>query len=67
MQLIEQLYTAYAGAADIEEAQGLLDFAKRFEIIRKDQSQKLSLAEVDFSDEDDIAASLPRSVQHPTV
>ncbi|CAL5223303.1 g5794 [Coccomyxa viridis] len=49
-----------AGAADIEEAQGLLDFARRFELIRKEQSQKLSLAEVDFSDEDSIAASIPR-------
>ena len=49
----------YIGAADIEDAQGLLDFAKRFELIRKEQSQKLSLREVDFSDEDDIAASLP--------
>ncbi len=36
----------------------MLDFARRFEIIRKEQSQKLSLMEVDFSDEDAIAASL---------
>ena len=49
----------HVGAADIDDAQGLLDFAKRFELIRKEQSQKLSLTEVDFSDQDDIAASLP--------
>ena len=62
----------YAGAADIEDAQGLLDFAKRFALIRKEQSQKLNLTEVDLSDEDDIAASLPRQAaeshstkQHP--
>ena len=38
----------------------MLDFARRFELIRKEQAQKLSLTEVDFSDEDDIAASIPR-------
>ena len=49
----------YIGAADIEDAQGLLECARGVELIRKEQSQKLSLREVDFSDEDDIAASLP--------
>lgn len=51
-----------AGVSDVEEAQGLLDFARRFEIIRKDVLSKLSLSEVDFADEESIAAAIPKSV-----
>jgi hypothetical protein len=44
----------------LEEAEGLLDFAKRFEILRRSEISKLSLKEVDLTDEDNIAAALPK-------
>ncbi|EIE27239.1 hypothetical protein COCSUDRAFT_55258 [Coccomyxa subellipsoidea C-169] len=55
------LTTAFgAGVSDLEEAEALLDFAKRFEIIRKAEISSLSLSEVDFADEESIAAGLPK-------
>ncbi len=46
--------------SDLEEAEGLLDFAKRFEIIRKAEVSNLKLAEVDFLDEESISATIPK-------
>jgi hypothetical protein len=44
----------------LEEAEGLLDFAKRFEIIRKAEISNISLSEVDFANDDSIAAGIPK-------
>lgn len=44
----------------MEEAQGLLDFAQRFEILRKSEISKLSLKEVDYTDDDSIATAMPK-------
>ena len=50
----------FTGVSDMEEAEGLLDFAKRFEIIRKAEISNLKLAEVDFLDEESISAGIPK-------
>ncbi len=50
----------FTGVSDMEEAEGLLDFAKRFEIIRKAEISNLKLAGVDFLDEESISAGIPK-------
>lgn len=49
-----------AGVTDAAEAQAGIEFAKRFELIKGDESKRLRLQEVDLSDESSIAEALPR-------
>lgn len=59
----KQLHTTashnLAGVEDLEAAQGLLEFAKRFELVASKTADKLRLIEIDTSDEEGLAASLP--------
>ena len=48
------------GTQDLEQAEGLLDFAKRFELLTRAESSKLTLKELDLADEDSIAAAMPK-------
>ena len=41
-------------------AQAVVDFAVRFELLGKADAGRLRLVELDFSDSDALAASLPR-------
>lgn len=52
--------TSDAGVTDAAEAQAGIEFAKRFELIKGDESKRLRLQEVDLSDESSIAEALPR-------
>lgn len=45
---------------DAAEAQAGIEFAKKFELIKSDESKRLRLQEVDLSDESSIAEALPR-------
>ena len=44
----------------MEAAKAFLDFANKFELVGSKQAQKLQLVELNTSDEEEIAASLPR-------
>ncbi|CAL8462890.1 g2424 [Coccomyxa elongata] len=59
-ELLQVGFKVTAGVSDLEEAEGLLDFAKRFEIIRKAEISNLKLSEVDFLDEESISATIPK-------
>lgn len=50
----------YAGVPDVAAAQAVIDFAVRFELLGKADAGRLRLVELDFSDSDALAASLPR-------
>lgn len=50
----------YAGVPDVAAAQAVIDFAVRFELLGKADAGRLRLIELDFSDSDALAASLPR-------
>ena len=49
-----------SGVTDAAEAQAGIEFAKKFELIKGDESKRLRLQEVDLSDESSIAEGLPR-------
>ena len=51
-----------AGVTEEGPAEAAIDFAVRFELLRKDEASRLRLVEVDYSDYDDIAASIPTCV-----
>ena len=48
------------GVTDLEEAQASLEFAKRFELIKGQETKNIKLQGVDLSDESAIASALPR-------
>lgn len=50
------------GTPSLERAEVLLDFAKRFELLTRAEASKISLTEIDLSDEDAIDAGLPKWV-----
>ena len=50
----------HAGVPDQEAAQGAVDFAGKVELLRKQELQKLQLAEIQLNDESSIAAALPK-------
>ncbi|KAK9806837.1 hypothetical protein WJX72_004506 [[Myrmecia] bisecta] len=62
-ELLQTGFKVIAGVPDADEAAGIVDFAKRYELIKADQASKLQLEEVDFSDVDAIAAALPRGAR----
>ncbi len=43
-------------------AEAAINFAVRFALLRKDEAKRLSLVEVDYSDYEDIEASIPKCV-----
>ena len=45
---------------DLEEAQAQLNFAKTYELIKKDNLSKLRLAEVDLGNEGSLASEMSR-------
>ena len=47
------------GVADETQARSVVDFATSVELLKKQEAQRLQLAEVDLADEDSIAAALP--------
>jgi hypothetical protein len=49
-----------AGVPDVAAAQAVLDFAVRFELLGKQEAGRLRLVELDLSNADAVAASLPR-------
>ena len=48
------------GVTDLQEAQASLEFAKRFELIKGQETKNIKLQGVDLSDESAIASALPR-------
>ncbi len=57
---LQYLVLLPAAVQDAEEGAALLDFAKRFELLKGVDAGKLRLAEVDFSDEEAITAAIPK-------
>lgn len=53
-------YKVVAAVPDLEEAQAVLNFAKQYELIPRSALANVQLVEVDFADEDEVAASIPR-------
>ena len=49
-----------AGVTDAESASVAVDFARRYELLAKDEASKLNLAEVDPSDADALEGAIPR-------
>jgi hypothetical protein len=48
-----------AGVADKEQAQNVVDFATSVELLKKQEAQKLRLAELDLADVESIQSALP--------
>lgn len=60
--LLYDVVHAASGVSDAAEAQAGIEFAKRFELIKGDESKRLRLQEVDLSNESSIAEALPRCI-----
>ncbi|KAK9867559.1 hypothetical protein WJX84_011039 [Apatococcus fuscideae] len=63
LQLIDAGFKVVAGVPDLEEAQAQLNFAKTYELIKKDNLSKLRLAEVDLGNEGSLASEMSRGGQ----
>ena len=50
----------HAGVSDQEQAQTVVDFASSVELLKKQEVQKLRLAELNLADTDSIQSVLPR-------
>ena len=50
---------ATPGVTDVEAAEELLEFAKRFELVDGKSAQKLRLVELNTSDDEELAAAVP--------
>jgi hypothetical protein len=49
-----------AGVADIERATAALNFAKKYELLAADALSNIKLVELDYSDDEALAAALPK-------
>jgi len=64
-KLLQAGFKVVAGVGDEESAQAAVDFATSVELLRKQEVQKLRLAEIHLGDEESIIAVLPKCVLVP--